>query len=143
MALIADILLAAGAMGAGLYCMVLSRRLTRFTDLEKGVGGAVAVLSAQVDDLTKTLETARASAGISASNLQDMTLRAESVAEKLEILLAAMHDLPEERPEPARTQRAVWRRGRDPSPDVASAEPAPVQVAFSRSATRGRMEAAE
>ena len=52
MDLIADILLVAGAFGAGFYCFILSRRLSRFTDLEKGVGGAVAVVSAQVDDLT-------------------------------------------------------------------------------------------
>ena len=48
MTLIADILLVAGALGAGLYCHVLAGRLRRFTDLEKGVGGAVAVLSAQI-----------------------------------------------------------------------------------------------
>ncbi len=47
MELIADILLVAGALGAGLYCFVLSRRLRKFTDLEQGVGGAVAVLSSQ------------------------------------------------------------------------------------------------
>ena len=52
MDIIADILLAAGALGAGIYCYILGRRLNRFNDLEKGVGGAVAVLSAQVDDLT-------------------------------------------------------------------------------------------
>ena len=31
MTMIADILLAAGALGAALYCYVLSRRLRRFT----------------------------------------------------------------------------------------------------------------
>lgn len=36
MALIADILLIAGALSAGLYCLVLSRRLRQFTDLEIG-----------------------------------------------------------------------------------------------------------
>ena len=55
MDLIADIFLMAGALGAGFYCMVLSSRLRRFTDLEKGMGGAVAVLSVQVDDLQKAL----------------------------------------------------------------------------------------
>ena len=50
MDLIADILLVAGALGAGFYCFILGRRLNRFNDLENGVGGAVAVLSAQVDD---------------------------------------------------------------------------------------------
>lgn len=34
MEVVADILLVAGALGAGLYCFVLSRRLTRFADLE-------------------------------------------------------------------------------------------------------------
>ena len=35
MDLIADILLAAGAMGAGFYCLILGRRLNRFNNLEK------------------------------------------------------------------------------------------------------------
>ena len=56
MDLIADIFLIAGALGAGFYCIVLSRRLSRFTDLENGVGGAVAILSQQVDDLTRALD---------------------------------------------------------------------------------------
>ena len=94
MDLIADILLAAGALGAGLYCFVLSRRLTRFTDLENGVGGAVAVLSAQVDDLSKTLETAQAAAGASSESLMELTARGEDVARRLELMVASMHDLP-------------------------------------------------
>ena len=76
MDLVADILLVAGALGAGFYCFVLGRRLKRFNDLEKGVGGAVAVLSAQVDDLTKTLEAAQKTAAESAEALSDTTQRA-------------------------------------------------------------------
>jgi hypothetical protein len=94
MSLIADILLAAGALGAGLYCLVLGRRLNRFNDLEKGVGGAVAVLSAQVDDLTRTLSAAQATAGSSAKTLTDLTARAEDTARKLELQMASLHDLP-------------------------------------------------
>ena len=60
MDIIADILLISGAIGAGVYCLVLGRRLNKFNDLEKGVGGAVAVLSAQVDDLNRTLAAAQA-----------------------------------------------------------------------------------
>lgn len=100
MDLIADILLVAGALGAGFYCFVLARRLTRFTDLENGVGGAVAVLSAQVDDLSKTLNTAQSSAGESAKSLNDLTQRAEDVARRLELLVASMHDLPNTSPTP-------------------------------------------
>ncbi|SDH84466.1 hypothetical protein [Alloyangia pacifica] len=94
MDIIADILLVAGALGAGLYCLVLSRRLTRFTDLEKGVGGAVAVLSAQVDDLTRSLDAAQQAAGKSGETLADLTGRGEQVAQRLELLIASMHDLP-------------------------------------------------
>lgn len=93
MELIADILLAAGALGAGFYCLVLGRRLTRFNDLEKGVGGAVAVLSAQVDDLTKTLSVAQASAAQSAKTLTDLVERAEDTARQLELQMASLRDL--------------------------------------------------
>jgi chromosome segregation ATPase len=95
MELIADILLAAGALGAGFYCFVLGRRLNRFNDLEKGVGGAVAVLSAQVDDLTKTLAAAQAAASTSAKTLADLTERAEHTNRKLELQMAALHDIPD------------------------------------------------
>lgn len=112
MELIADILLASGALGAGLYCFVLGRRLNRFNDLEKGVGGAVAVLSAQVDDLTRTLNAARQAAGASATTLTNLTQRAEDTARKLELQMAALHDIAptEEKtsaPEPANSKPSV------------------------------------
>lgn len=94
MDIIADILLAAGAVGAGFYCFVLGRRLNRFNDLEKGVGGAVAVLSAQVDDLNKSLSVAQKTAAESAQTLTDLTARAEAMAQRLELQMASMHDIP-------------------------------------------------
>ncbi|CUK07754.1 hypothetical protein RUE5091_02986 [Ruegeria denitrificans] len=93
MELIADILLVAGALGAGLYCFVLSRRLKRFTDLEKGVGGAVAVLSTQADELKKSLGAARDASDQSGEVLEELTQRAESVAQRLELMMASMHDV--------------------------------------------------
>ncbi len=98
MEMIADILLVAGALGAGLYCYVLARRLSRFNDLENGVGGAVAVLSAQVDDLTKTLIAAQNTASTSTASLSELTDRADGAAKRLELLVASMHDLPDARP---------------------------------------------
>lgn len=98
---IADILLAAGAIGAGFYCIVLSRRLRRFTDLEKGVGGAVAILSAQVDDLTRTLKGAQGAAGAAVTTLAAATERASSAGKRLELLMASLHDLPEATPQQA------------------------------------------
>ncbi len=94
MALIADILLVAGALGAALYCQVLARRLRRFTDLEKGVGGAVAVMALQVDDLRRTLASAKEGAQLSAARLEDLNARAEEARGRLEIMLAALHDRP-------------------------------------------------
>lgn len=96
MEFIADIFLAAGALGAGFYCFILGRRLNRFNDLEKGVGGAVAVLSAQVDDLNKTLAAAQSSAGQSAKTLTDLVERAEDAERRLELQMAALHDLPDQ-----------------------------------------------
>lgn len=128
MELIADILLVAGALGAGLYCHVLARRLSRFNDLETGVGGAVAVLSAQVDDLARTLRAAQGAAGAESRTLAALTERAETVAKRLELLVAAMHDLPEPVPEPPSR----------PAPPPAESEAGPV---FRRSAPADRESA--
>ncbi|MEX0317807.1 MAG: hypothetical protein AB3N21_07635 [Ruegeria sp.] len=98
MELVADILLVAGALGAGLYCFVLARRLKRFNDLEKGVGGAVAVLSSQVDELNKSLAAARSASDQSSIALGDLTGRAEAVAQRLELMMASMHDVVPEKP---------------------------------------------
>lgn len=95
MAFFADILLAAGALGVGVYCFVLSRRLRRLAQLEGGVGGAIAVLSAQVDDMTQLLHVARKAAEDSAAALDAQTRRADSAARRLELMMAALHDLPE------------------------------------------------
>lgn len=95
MNLIADIFLAAGALGAGFYCFILGRRLNRFNNLEKGVGGAVAVLSAQVDDLTKTLAAAQQTAALSTDTLAQLTERAEQTSQQLELQMASLHDIPE------------------------------------------------
>ena len=117
MDLIADILLAAGALGAGFYCLVLSRRLKRFNDLEKGVGGAVAVLSSQVEDLNKSFVTARQMTEGSSQALDQLTGRAESVAQRLELMMASMHDMPEAAP-----QAQVQAPASTPEQPVAAAE---------------------
>lgn len=106
MELIADILLAAGALGAAFYCFVLGKRLSKFNDLEKGVGGAVAVLSSQVEDLKSTLEAAQSTAAASAETLTDLNVRAESISKRLELQMAAMHDLPPDDKEEVETKSA-------------------------------------
>lgn len=91
--MMADLLLVAGALGAGLYCFVLSRRLRKFTDLEKGVGGAVAVMAVQVDDLEKSLAAAKLAATTSVETLSNVNARAEDAAIRLELLIASLHDI--------------------------------------------------
>jgi hypothetical protein len=107
MQLIADILLASGAFGAAIYCYILATRLKKLQTLETGMGGAIAVLSAQVDDMTRALEVARAAADRQVKSLEVMTSRGEEVAARLELLLASMHDLPEEQSQKRATASAV------------------------------------
>jgi hypothetical protein len=104
MELISNILLVAGSFGAAIYCYVLSTRLKRFTTLETGMGGAIAVLSAQVDDMTVALDKARGAANGSAESLEALTARGEAVARKLELLVASLHDLPDPTAVPPRPQ---------------------------------------
>lgn len=129
MVLIADVLMAAGSFGAAIYCYVLSGRLRKFTTLESGMGSAIAVLSAQVDDMTRALEQARTATTGSAEGLQSLTTRAEAGAVRLELLLAALHDLPEAKAplagapasaEPDRRLRVVRKRAQ--RPDLEAAE---------------------
>ncbi len=113
MVLIADILMAAGSFGAAIYCYVLSGRLKKFTTLETGMGGAIAVLSAQVDDMTRALEQARTAAHGSADGLIALTNRAESVAGQLELLVASMHDLPDPAAPPANVEAEAVEAARN------------------------------
>jgi hypothetical protein len=124
MAFISDILLGAGAIGAACYCLVLARRLRGLTQLESGMGAAIAVLSAQVDDLTKALAAARSASDGAVSTLDDRTRRAEAAAARIDLLLASLHDLPEPgqpapygAPEPARRQ-VIRNRGRTRANDA-------------------------
>jgi hypothetical protein len=92
MELVADGLLIAAAAVAALYCHVLSRRLRRLGDLDSGLGGAVATLSRQAEDLRAAIDDARRSAAESSRELAKRTARADAAAGRLEILIAAMHD---------------------------------------------------
>lgn len=121
MDMIADILLAAGALGAATYCVILAGRLKRFNNLQNGVGGAVAILSAQVDDMTRTLQTAQNAAVTSSTTLTSLTERAEDVSKRLELVLASMHDLPDSHPNAEQTGPASSQNPpRSPTPKHAA-----------------------
>ena len=129
MNLISDVLLSAGAFGAAIYCFVLSARLKKLTALESGMGGAIAVLSVQVDDMTKALQKAGGAASGSAASLDGLATRAEAAAARIELLLAAMYDLPDPAPVPQgaapaadRAPRFVRRRTNRPDFETVHAD---------------------
>lgn len=105
----ADLLIAAGAIGLAAFCFVLSRRLKALGRLDSGIGGAIAVLAQQVDDLTRALKAAQATARDSASQLEDQTRRADAACRQLELLMAALHDLPQPDAQPAAGPRPQQR----------------------------------
>jgi hypothetical protein len=89
MTLAIDIVVGIGALLAAAYCMVLSRRLRSLTRLDGDIGKAIAVLSAQVDELTRVLKSAERSSGQANDALQDQIAQAEGAARRLELLMAA------------------------------------------------------
>ncbi len=113
MELIADALLIAGALGAALYCRTLARRLGALTDLDSGLGAAIATLSRQVDELRASLDQARSVSGDQARETAQLTARAEVAAGRLELLLASLHEGEGRRPVGARAAQgraaAGWR----------------------------------
>lgn len=92
MTLLADALLAIGAFGVGMYCLILSKRLKDFRSLEKGVGGAVAILSRQVSELEKTTSAATKAAKSSQEKLTELTIRAEKVSNRIDLQMASLMD---------------------------------------------------
>lgn len=81
---LSDILLGAGALAAAFYCVVLSRKLNRLTGLDQELGGAIALLSQQVDEMTGVLEAAQNSATGARDELTELTARAEDIAARLQ-----------------------------------------------------------
>lgn len=95
MSFLADITLAGAAFAAAFYCLILSRRLRKFTDLESGVGNAVALLAVRSGEMDKTVKAAQATAAQSVKRLEEVSARAEAAARHLELLVASLHSLPD------------------------------------------------
>lgn len=114
---ISDVLLVAATLGMALWCRILSQRLKAFNDIDTGLGGTIAALSLQVDDLKASIASAAASAqGNDRSRiLSAATEKADDRIGRMEMLLASLEDLEEE---------ASDRLLRDPVPPV-DIEPMP------------------
>ena len=89
MTVILDLGIALGAFLAAAYCLLLSRRLRAFAQLDGDVGAAIAVLSQQVDALTRALQAASTSSTQAEASLALTIARAETATRNLELLLAA------------------------------------------------------
>lgn len=96
LSLYADFLMVAASAGAGIYCLILSRRLSRLSSFDKGIGGAIAVLSAQVDEMKAALSEARTGTDGACQQLQEQVRQAREISGELELMIAACHDFAEE-----------------------------------------------
>ncbi len=92
----ADILVILASLGAMAYCMILSRRLSRLTSFDKGLGGAIAVMSSQVDEMKTALREAKAGSDGAGNQLTDLVHQARDISSELEMMIAACHDFAEE-----------------------------------------------
>ncbi len=92
MEILSDIFLGAAAIGAAFYCIVLSRKISKLTGLDQDLGGAIAILSQQVDEMTRALDDAKTATDGSSSELASVADRAETAAAKLELLIASLKD---------------------------------------------------
>jgi hypothetical protein len=75
--------------------MVLSRRLKKLGSFDKGIGSAIAVLSAQVDEMKTVLREAKAGSDSASENLNDLVRQARDISAELEMMIASCHDFAE------------------------------------------------
>lgn len=111
MALIADLLLIAGALGAAFYCFILSRRLSALNSAEGGIGQAIAGLSEHVARLEHVLDDSRHRA-------EDLEKRLNAAIERAEHLENSINQAPAA--PPLALDRAVAK----PAAHRAEAQPA-------------------
>lgn len=124
----ADILVILASLGAMGYCMVLSRRLNRLTSFDKGLGGAIAVMSSQVDEMKAALREAKAGSDGAGKQLHDLVHQARDISTELEMMIAACHDFAEEAIA-AQTTEPEENSTVEPAPEpLQSAEPEPEPV---------------
>ncbi|MDO5648392.1 hypothetical protein [Paracoccus sp. (in: a-proteobacteria)] len=71
-----QIALLAASVGLAVFCLSLSRRLRKLNDLETGLGGAIAVMAAEVDRLEQAIRTARDEATTASESLSSEIERA-------------------------------------------------------------------
>ena len=76
--LILDASVIAGSLILMLFCVILARRLRRLNDLEQGLGGAIAVMAAEIDRLDQSIRLARQEATIAGEALAGEVQKAQA-----------------------------------------------------------------
>ncbi|MEM8824129.1 MAG: hypothetical protein AAGF30_11005 [Pseudomonadota bacterium] len=117
--LLSDVLLLLATLALAAYCWRLAQRLKAFNDVDSGLGGSIATLSLQVDELKNTLEKAMADSDAAGAALDQATDRANDSIGHLEMLIAAAEDVdistsenPEAEPEAEPAEAIIQFRAR-------------------------------
>ncbi|MEL7464229.1 MAG: DUF6468 domain-containing protein [Pseudomonadota bacterium] len=97
MAMLADGLLLIAALTAATYCVVLSRRLSRLSGLDEGLGKAIVDLSERSEAMKNALAEARGANEAAARDLRGALREAEAVEARLNALTAAASTAADER----------------------------------------------
>ena len=119
MEFIADGLIVFSALVAALYCYILSRRLSALRDLDQGLGGAIAGLSARVEQTKVSLADTKATTTDLTRELSAVTARAEIAAGRLELLLATLHSSEKEAAEASPNKVVARQRAaKEEAPDA-------------------------
>lgn len=82
---ILEIMLIVASIGLAGYCAMLGKRLRRMNDLESGLGGAIAVMVAEVDRLERAIRGARDEATLASETLAEEILTARKERELWEL----------------------------------------------------------
>lgn len=98
--------LASAATALALFCFVLARRLRRLNDLETGLGGAIAVMSAEVARLEAAIAAAQREATEATRRLAAEVEKARA-ERALWSLQARFAPAPEAAPRPRLRRRAA------------------------------------
>ena len=122
MQLLADGLVMFAASVAALYCWILSRRLRSLNDTKNGLGGAIASLTRQVEEVQRSLAEAKTDTQTEAKRLAALVEKAESVAAQVEAGLNRSARV-------ARARRAARERTDQSGSDATSAAATPLTSA--------------
>ncbi|WP_157994832.1 hypothetical protein [Paracoccus tegillarcae] len=98
-----------GSVTLMVFCVVLARRLRRLNDLEDGLGGAIAVMAAEIDRLEKSIHSARREATTASEALANQLQQAKAERDRWSLHLK-MRDVVPQSPEGATTVRLRKRR---------------------------------